>query len=106
MDNEHEQGDVMIPTDEQILASLRETKIALDCDTDEARAVTAIRLVYEIMQGVEGLRDEIKSLINQIANDRRAKIAEAWILSRHNADSSANAEFQATLDQMGVPRRK
>jgi enoyl-CoA hydratase/carnithine racemase len=106
MDNEQQQGGVVIPTRAEILAELRAAQIDLDCTVDEARAVMALELVHRVKDDSEKLRDEIKSLINQIANDRRAKIAEAWILSRHNADSSANAEFQATLDQMGVPRRK
>jgi hypothetical protein len=97
MDNEHEQGDVMIPTDEQILASLRETKIALDCDTDEARAVMALKAVYQAREDIQDLKREIDTGTNTLR-----EVLTAMVMSRHSGDRHAESELEARLRQLGV----
>jgi hypothetical protein len=106
MDNEQKPGDVMIPTRVEILAELRAAQIDFDCTLDEARAVMELELVHQVKEGIELLRDEIKTQVTEIANDRRAKIAEAWILTRHNADRHASAEFEEKRKEIEGERRK
>ena len=45
-------------------------------------------------------------LVELIQNDRRAKIAEAWILSRHSGDGQAHEELQTALENMGILKSK
>jgi hypothetical protein len=97
MDNEQQQGDVMIPTDEQILASLRETKIALDCDTDEARAVMALKAVYQAREDIQDLKREIDTGTNTLR-----EVLTAMVMSRHSGDRHAESELEARLRQLGV----
>ena len=86
-------------TREQILAALRGAKIDLECETDEARAVLVLEVVEQIAHSIEALVDQIHT--DALTNERRWKIANAYIRSRYSGDKQANRELEAELKRLG-----
>lgn len=101
-----QRGGAMIRTRAEILADLRSTIIDLEASTDEARAVIAIENVEQIREEVLVLRDNIKALAEQIANDRRAKVSEAYIISEYDAMKHQVGVLENVLKEQGLLKRK
>jgi hypothetical protein len=98
MDNEQQQGaGVTVPTDIEILEALRQTRTDLDCDTDEARAVMALKAVYQAREDIQDLKREIDTGTNTLR-----EVLTAMVMSRHSGDRHAESELEARLRQLGV----
>jgi hypothetical protein len=94
MDNEANEG-VGMRTRQEILDDLRSTVTDMDCTVDEARAVLAIEQVEKLAEKIH---------VDQLRNDRRARLAEAYILARYSGDAQYTAELNRAIEKMGIEK--
>jgi hypothetical protein len=86
MNDKHRAGDDMAgKSRQQILGEIEQIKTETPCSPMDAAVIYLVELIQ---------------------NDRRAKIAEAWILSRHSGDGQAHEELQTALENMGILKSK